>query len=249
MYRIVSRGPLRATRRQVHELRAGLPELARLDIDLLELALDMIPVCVLARRPRGEAEAIVRELAEHGVELDALTLAGLERMLLGRPRRPDALAEAVFVPAFMPALVIRATPADRSGIELALWTARESPDSQTLAERMSHGLDLEHFRDAEVLEVHGRLDERSAAPLLDALAALRQSRDPERETPDHRDGMDVELELHDEQGRPLHLECWSPTPDDHPRLHAVLLALIDACARLPLDPTLARRVHELRRYL
>jgi hypothetical protein len=248
---LITRAPLRATRKQVRELQAALPELARLDIDLLELALDMIPVCVLAWRPREQAEVIVRELAGEGLEVHAVDLHALHCMLLDCPLEADALVDACFVPTFHPGGVIRATTSlGQSGVDLRLWMAREPIDALPLAMQIHHGLDLDHFRRVEVMRGAASLDAASSGPLLDALAVIRQRRDPESDDSwQGRDGMDVALRMHDEHSAALTLECWSPEPDEQPRLHAALVALLDACARLPIAPDLTRRVKDLRSYL
>jgi hypothetical protein len=248
LVRLVTRAPLRATRRQLYDLCDALPELGRIDNDLLELALDLIPICVLAWRPIEQAHAIARELSD--LDILVLDIHALHRLQLDCPSRADSLLEACFAPSFHPCAVIRATYATTpaGGIELHIHTAREPPDTFPLAIRMLHGLDLDGLPDVEVVRDSGLLDARASRRLLDAIAALRAHPDPE-ETGPGIDGMDVELRLPDDRGGTLVIQRWSPEPNEAPRMHATLLALLDACALLPLAPELGRAIADLRRYL
>jgi hypothetical protein len=239
---LVTRAPLGATRERVRELCSLLPELARLDIDQLELALDLIPICVLGWRTPEQAHAIARELPD--LDLLVLDMHALHRLQLDCPTRADSLLEVSFNPAFHPCAVIQVT-ASPGGVDLHVRTAREQPDSFPLAMRMLHGLDLEHLPNVEVVHGSGSLDARASGPLLDAIARLCAHPDPEPAPGEGRDGMDVELRLSDGRGGTLVIDRWSPRSDEAPRVHATLLALLDACALLPLRHFIA----DLRRYL
>jgi hypothetical protein len=243
---LVTRAPLGATRERVRELCSLVPELARLDIDQLELALDLIPICVLGWRTPEQAHAIVRELPD--LDILVLDVHGLHRLQLDCPIRADALLEVAFGPAFHPCAVIQVT-ASPGGVDLHVCTAREQPDSFPLAMRMRHGLDLEQLPDVEVVCGSGSLDARVSRPLLDAIAALRAHPDPEPAPGEGRDGMDVELRVPDERGKTLVIARWSPKPDEAPRVCATLLALLDACALVWLAPELRDFIAALRRYL
>ncbi len=245
---LVSRAPLRATRKQVQALRGVLPGLARVDVDLLELALDLVPTCILAWSTPEAARQIVAELAMLGLEVQALDEHALVRLELGCPSQP-ALAQACFSPAFIPPFVVRATRSIDARIELRLWTAREPLDHDPIGARIQQGLELDDFRPVEVLAAAGWLDASACASLLEALAALHFQPDPALEPRVGRDGMDVELRTLDERGE-AHVElAWSPEPAEAPRLHAFLVTLLRACAGLELTPSLARRLADLRRYL
>jgi hypothetical protein len=184
---LVIRAPLGATRERVRELCRSLPELARLDVDELELALDLIPICVLAWRTPEQAPAIVRELAD--LDILVLDVHALHRLQLDCPTRVDSLLEVALAPAFRPCAVIQ------------------------------------------------------------VIAALRAHPDPEPPPGEGRDGMDVELRLLDERGATLVIDRWSPQPDDAPRVHATLRALLEACVLLPLTSELRRSIADLRRCL
>jgi hypothetical protein len=225
---LVARGTS-ATPDQLRALQAQVPGLARMDQGELELALAVLPICILADVGEAYGRKLLAALAEEGLTLELVEDHALHRLLIAPPPADDVLLELDLSPTFHPPTWLRASAS--RGLEV--WHFEAWAPSLRLHARV----DLDELERALTLRfVHARaeLDTATLAGLREACLRVCEPGDEFVDPSLMRDGIGVSLVLTDP---PLHLDVPSPEPHEAPRLCALLERVLGLA--VPLLPEVA----------